>query len=261
MSFDSDNPLNLRILRQETGRFDPKLRIGPAIWPHFDLLWIHQGQVQINLGQEKHRLVIDAPGGVLIFPNTPFVGRATSARASASICHLDGIDPGITAGGSEYVPADQDRAFHIQNLINLSLDYAERLAEPMIRCRLMQAILDCFPAIPIFASPATRLDRAWIQASNNLHRIRSLSDVSAGIGLGESTFRALHRKRYNGSAGSYLKELRLTEAERLLATTGDTLSIISQSVGYAQPESFSHAFSKSRGRTPTAYRRWCKTFA
>lgn len=261
MSFNNDDISHLRILRQETGRFDPRLKIGPAIWPHFDLLWVHQGQVHIDIGQERHRLEIDAPGGVLIFPNTPFVGRATSISASASICHFDGVDCGNNAAGTCHTLPDPDNVFHVQNLVILSLSYAERGAKPVIRSRLMRAILDCFPVLPNATPQTTRLDRAWSQARSNLHQIRGLTDVSVGIGLSESTFRSLHRKHRKGSAGRHLKELRLTEAERLLATTGDTISKISQSVGYAQPESFSHAFSTSRGRTPAAYRRWCKKFA
>jgi|SaaInlStandDraft_1057018.scaffolds.fasta_scaffold21217_3 AraC-like DNA-binding protein len=261
MPSDNDDHLKVKFLRQEAGKFDRRLSIGPAQWPHFDLLWIHAGEVQIDIGLSPTRLNLAAPAGLLILPNTAFSGRSISAAASASICHFECPDTLMVHLGAEYVLPREDDVFHVQNLINLSLSYVERSMHVAVKERLLLSILDCFGAPDISAPPATRLDRAWRQARHNLHQMRDLTDVAASISLTESTFRALHRKQYDVSAGHYLRELRLSQAERLLATTGDTVSSISRSVGYAQPESFSHAFSSTRGRTPAAYRRWCKRFA
>ncbi|NKB51109.1 MAG: helix-turn-helix domain-containing protein [Rhizobiaceae bacterium] len=261
MSVDSDYNLPFRILRQEAGRFDRRLAIGPARWPHFDLLWVHEGEVQLEIGECRERVVLAAPAGILIMPDASFEGTTLTTSASASICHFEGgAHPSLQAGADFSLPNGDD-VFHVQNLINLSLSYAERNVDMDVRARLLSAILDGFAASQNAAAPATRLDRAWRQAGENLSLIRSLTDVAMAIGLTESAFRALHKQQFGGSAGQYLRELRLAKAERLLATTGDTVASISNAVGYAQPESFSHAFSASRGRTPAAYRLWCKRFA
>ncbi|MEP3278226.1 MAG: helix-turn-helix transcriptional regulator [Stappiaceae bacterium] len=108
------------------------------------------------------------------------------------------------------------------------------------------------------------LDRvvvAWRAASEHLSGIRDLSDVASIIGLSESTFRSLHRQTLGGSAGKHLQEVRLLTAEKLLSTTGSSISEIARQVGYAHPESFSAAFKASRGQSPGRHRRWSKQFA
>ncbi|MEP1208125.1 MAG: helix-turn-helix transcriptional regulator [Rhizobiaceae bacterium] len=224
--------------------------------------------MQLKMGTARQSLHLAAPAGLLILPHTAFEGHAISSSAAASICHFERADHPLLQLSSGFVLPDWDSTFHLQNLINLSLDYAEGGVQEAIRNRLLLAILDCFSitSIDITApiksfEPNSRLTRAWRQARGNLSMIRDLTDVAAVIDLSESTFRALHKQQYDQPAGQYLRELRLAEAERLLATTGDTVSSISAAVGYAQPESFSHAFSTSRGRSPAAYRRWCKRFA
>ena len=84
MPSDNDDHLKVKFLRQEAGKFDRRLSIGPAQWPHFDLLWIHAGEVQIDIGLSPTRLNLAAPAGLLILPNMAFSGRSISAAASAS---------------------------------------------------------------------------------------------------------------------------------------------------------------------------------
>lgn len=251
----------MHIIRQELGRFDYRFGIGPAQWPHFDLLWIHEGAVRVCIGKDKRMLELRAPSGVLIFPETPFYGSATGDFAKASICHFDtGRGVAVEADRGYCLPDPQD-TLHVQNLIRLSLAYARRSTEMDVRRRLLGSILDCFGDHVQPGDNHDRLEQAWSYAQKRLPKIRGLADVAAATGLSESTFRTLHRNKRGASAGKHLQDLRLSEAERLLATTGDTVAQVSLAVGYAHAESFSAAFNKSRGHTPAAYRRWCKRFA
>lgn len=261
MTDKSDADADLRILRQETGRFDHRFAIGPAIWPHFDLLWLHEGSVELFLGQSKAKLSLTAPNGVLIFPNVPFRGHARDGAANASICHFEWSPaerPDTPAVG--YRLPGSNSGIHGQHLVGLSQSYARREIQTGRRVRLLRAILDLFESDEPEAE-ISRLERAWEQASLRLDRIRSLSDVADILGLQESSFRALHREEYGGSAGQHLKELRLRETERRLASTGETIAEIAAAVGYAHPESMTAAFKQSRGQTPLAYRNWCRRFA
>lgn len=249
------------ILTQQAGRFDRRFGIGPVCWPYFDILWIHEGAVRLHVGAEPQVVDLVAPSGILVFPHTPFQGGATRAFADASICHFSGGVAGVADGVAGFWLPDPRDAFHVQNLIRLSLTYARR-GDPMpMRKRLLHAVIDCFQ--PRDAAPVVRgrLSEAWARAEGRLDRIRTLSDVAAGIGLSESAFRARHRAETSGSAGKHLQDLRLDTAERLLATTGATVAEVARAVGYAHTESFSSAFKTSRGRTPAVYRRWCKRFA
>lgn len=257
----SDDGGNLNIFRQEAGRFNRRFKVGPACWPHFDLLWVHEGHLRLQIGEDRGILDLQAPMGVLLFPDTPFQGTAVGDFAAASVCHFSGpafIGTELDSGFS--LPDSQD-TFHVQNLIHLSLSYVRRNVEMNVRRRLLRSILDCFGGAAPDDVGQGRLSQAWSQARERLERIRGLTDVAAGVGLSESAFRTMHRKALGSSAGKHLQELRLSEAERLLATTGDTVAQVSRAVGYAHPESLSSAFKKSRGRTPAEYRRWCKRFA
>ena len=74
--------------------------------------------------------------------------------------------------------------------------------------------------------------------------------VAEAIGLGESTFRSLHRNTLRGSPGKHLRGLRLSTAEKLLSTTGESIAEVSRMVGYRHPESFCTAFKAVHGQTP-----------
>ena len=65
-------------------------------------------------------------------------------------------------------------------------------------------------------------------------------DVAALIGLRESALRTLHREVHGKPAGAHLRELRLSRAEALLATTGLTLTEIARQVGYGHAETLQH---------------------
>ncbi|NRB17843.1 MAG: helix-turn-helix transcriptional regulator [Rhodobacteraceae bacterium] len=251
----------LRILRQETGQFGRRFPIGPVCWPHFDLLWIHEGEVTLKIGTESETVRLTAPDGHLIFPNVPFSGRSVNGKANASICHFQGGPFEDERTTMLFAKPDPRDTLHVQNLLRLSLAYAEREAEHLVRARLLGAILDCFVEGRIPKEYPNRITQAWHDAANRLSTIRDLTDVADFLGLSESAFRSLHRKSFGNSAGSHLRELRLSLAERLLSTTGDSISEISRKIGYSYPESFSNAFRASRGQTPRQFRNWSRKFS
>lgn len=246
-----------KILRQDTGRFDRRFRVGPARWEFWDLLWLHEGRLELRYGAANEPIGLFAPAGVLIPPETDFQGHAVDGPASASVTHFE------ATGGPEIIRIVPNAdTLHVQHLVQLSLDYARRGESLDRRKRLLISILDCF-SDPGQQKPLldTRLDRAWREATNKLDRVRSVADVAVFSGQAESTFRAAHRKQFGSSAGRHLQQLRLSAAERYLATTGFGLAEIAGLVGYGHAETLSAAFKKSRGHTPGNYRRWSKQFA
>jgi transcriptional regulator GlxA family with amidase domain len=91
--------------------------------------------------------------------------------------------------------------------------------------------------------------------------MRTLADVAALLDVSESTLRAMHRNALGTSAGEYLRDLRLTRAEELLAGTDKPLAEIALAVGYGHAATLSAAFRTRRGKTPGQYRHWSNPFA
>lgn len=249
------------ILRQETGSFSRRHQIGPVIWPHFDLLWIHSGTVWLKIGRDKRRVLLKGPDGVLIFPDTGFFGEPIGAKAEASICHFVSEEFAGREIDQGFLRPEEQVAMHIQNLLRLSLHYARNNVASPVRERLLSTILDAFNLPGSESDPENRIQIAWNASAARLNGIRSLADVASLVGLSESAFRALHREVFEHSAGQHLRSLRLNEGERLLVTSGETVAEIAKRVGYSSSESFSFAFKVKHGRSPMAFRRWARNFA
>lgn len=247
----------LEIIRQDSGRFDRRFAVGPVCWPHFDLLWIHEGLVTLEVAGCDGAIDLAAPDGVLFSPGTGFAGRSVSPHAEASICHfrlLGDWPPG-------HRRPRRSEAMALQAMISLSLRLAREGAEAGRRRRLVAAILDGFSGVEVPAAGEGRIDRAWRLADERLDRIRGLVDVAAQAGLSESAFRAAHRAERGTSAGAALTALRIAAAERLLVTTALPLDDIAAAVGYGHAETLSHAFRRARGQSPGAWRRAQRPFA
>lgn len=244
------------------GRVNRRMPIGPVRWPFYDLFWVHEGAASITFTAQGATLDLVAPAGVLIFPHTEFRGATSGAFSTASICHFELA--GQSDGPGWLLPRPGE-ALHIQNMLKLAMELARRdRAEDLPRRkRLLLALLDSFaPAAPAAVADVDgRLAIAWRQAGQNLHRMRTLSDVAALLGVSESTLRAMHRRAWHTSAGEHLRELRLTRAEELIVSTDKTLVEIAEAVGYRHAATLSAAFRDRRGKTPGEYRRWSNPFA
>jgi AraC-like DNA-binding protein len=244
------------------GRINRRMPIGPVRWPFHDLFWMHEGRTTISFPEQSVRLELTAPSGVLILPGTLFHGATVGTLATASICHFSLF--GHT-GEPGYLLPNPGEELHLHNLLRLSLHLARRARPEDLprRKRLLLSLLDGFaPRGTAMASADDgRLAEAWRQAAQNLHRMRTLADVSALLNISESTLRAMHRSAWNMSAGEHLRELRLTRAEELLAGTDKSLPEIAAAVGYGHAATLSAAFRARRGKTPGQYRHWSNPFA
>lgn len=259
----------IQLKKHQFGRIDDRMKVGPVTWPFFDLLWIHEGAVRMNFIELKVVESLNAPAGVLILPNTLFEGVALNGVVIASVCHFDyceGNSSNFLKPG--FIKPKKEEQFFLQHQVRLALRLAQNCNGQNMerRQRLLHSILDGFETSHENANPGlsvegSRLETAWEMAKENLSTIRTLSDVARLIGISESGFRNQHRALENGSAGKYLREIRLKRGEELLSTTGFNLSEIARQVGYQHSESFCTSFKKSRGVTPGHYRRWSKPFA
>lgn len=65
----------------------------------------------------------------------------------------------------------------------------------------------------------------------------------------------LFKEFFGTTVNGYINEKRICEAKLLLANSANTISEIAQKCGYADIYSFSHAFHRSTGISPTAWRK------
>ncbi len=253
MDHSNTTGIPLQIIRQDYGHFHKHARIGPAVWPHFDLLWIHQGGVDITVGSAREPIRLTAPNGILIFPNCHFEGKVQSHWIKASITHFQ-TSLVHSRGDPNFLSPSPDRAPTLQKIVELSQTYAQQGVPQDVRLRLLIAILDAFLSQRSPSSAKSRIQTAWDAASADLSGVRTLADVGAIAQLSESAFRTLYRRETGISAGRALTELRISSAEKLLGSSSMSITQIAREVGYGSPESLTRAFKRLRKIGPTAYR-------
>lgn len=257
------------------GEFDAHRRIGPSVWPHFDLLFVHDGHVQLRL-RERDAVELRSGECILIDPHTPFRGHTVSPRTRASVQHfaLDrrstALHPpfdalaGRTCGFQTFgavagkrIEADVARAMQLavlddapaalvreMRIANLTLILAE-LSHPLLQSAYHGGGGGD-------ADQAFGPVLAW--AEENLGRSPTVAQLARRAGLSCSHFRGLFTHRLGRSPGAWLMDLRLREASRLLRETRMPIKQVAQHVGYANVATFHHAFHRRNQMTPARYR-------
>lgn len=82
----------------------------------------------------------------------------------------------------------------------------------------------------------------------------SVETLCAELHVSPAYFSTIFKKEAKTSFISYLTDIRLQEAVKLLDTTMDKTYIIASKVGYMEPNYFSYVFKKKYGISPSKYR-------
>lgn len=82
----------------------------------------------------------------------------------------------------------------------------------------------------------------------------SVDDLCSHLGVGASYFSSVFKKDTGISFVTYLTDVRMNEAKRLLDTTDEKSYVIAGMVGYDEPNYFSYVFKKHFGVSPSKYR-------
>jgi transcriptional regulator GlxA family with amidase domain len=128
----------------------------------------------------------------------------------------------------------------------------ESLIGDALRAELTRSLGDEGPAVQMLAD--ARIGRVLVTLHDHPEQpwtVRSLAKVAM---MSRSAFSERFRDRVGRAPISYLTDLRLTRAARLLRSTDATVADVARSVGYGSEESLSRAFKARFGDAPSTFR-------
>ncbi len=102
--------------------------------------------------------------------------------------------------------------------------------------------------------PARHLTRAKDLADARYFEPLGVDDLAAAAGLSRAHFSREFRRAFGESPHAYLLTRRLERAAALLRSTDNSVAEICFSVGLRSVGSFTTSFSRTFGKSPTAYR-------
>ena len=102
--------------------------------------------------------------------------------------------------------------------------------------------------------PARHLTRAKDLADARYFEPLGVDDLARAAGLSRAHFSREFRRAFGESPHAYLLTRRLERAAALLRTTDNSVAEICFSVGLQSVGSFTTSFSRTFGKSPTAYR-------
>lgn len=105
-----------------------------------------------------------------------------------------------------------------------------------------------------FVPPARHLLRAKDLADARYFDPLDVDDLARAAGLSRAHFSREFRQAFGESPHAYLLTRRLERAAALLRTTDRSVADICVSVGLQSVGSFTTSFTRTYGRSPTAYR-------
>jgi transcriptional regulator GlxA family with amidase domain len=105
-----------------------------------------------------------------------------------------------------------------------------------------------------FVPPARHLLRAKDLADARYSEPLGVEDMARAAGLSRAHFSREFRRAFGESPHAYLLTRRLERAAALLRTTDSSVAEVCFAVGLRSVGSFTSSFTRTYGRSPTAYR-------
>ena len=120
---------------------------------------------------------------------------------------------------------------------------------------LSEAILAQLEAVGPTTLPSEEpLGRLWQEVASRLHEPWPLAALAQRLRVSVPTFQRQMHRRHGTSAHRMLLELRMRRAWELVRRTEYPLRVIAEQVGYADAFTFSAAFHRHHGCTPSSLR-------
>jgi AraC-like DNA-binding protein len=101
-------------------------------------------------------------------------------------------------------------------------------------------------------SPASNVASAIRQLRDNFREALDVTELAKSVGMSSSSLHRHFKAMTRTTPLQYQKDLRLTEARRLLRAGGHSVSTVAFEVGYESPSQFSREYSRKFGASPRA---------
>lgn len=94
----------------------------------------------------------------------------------------------------------------------------------------------------------------WSRVRERPHDAWGTHDLAAALGVSRATLHRLVRRHHGVGPGHIVENIRMEEAKRLLTDSRHSVQVIADQIGYASAFSFSAAFKRVVGKSPSAFR-------
>lgn len=243
----------------------PNYHIGPRISPYYYLLFVLEGEGTFIQGNRTYPLrkndmfCLFPQVGHEYFtnPDAP-LHKAFFAFDGKQALHLlnrIGLKPNSPHMPNALTPAVLDK---LQEFFNLNLN-PDRQITDLSRLAVFYQLFDL---LTLDAHPSRGMEGhtlSWLQKGAEYLEIHytegiTIESVAEFVGIDRSHFTKTFQKAYGVPPMKYVQQLKVNEACSLLKQTDFKLTEIAQSVGYPDLFTFSKAFKKAVGISPSAYR-------
>jgi AraC-like DNA-binding protein len=259
----------MKLLRCSYGEFTNQQVIGPIIWSFFDLLVIHQGQVEITIANKKTYKLFRGEA-LLIYPNTHFSGKVLSETSLASVQHF-----ALNLAGNEDKQSypsffndlnDGAKYYSLDNLligdIERSLAYNQTLLPAAYVGQMQLSLLHLILGQLAYRKHNVLYNSRYKNSFNQLVECYALNpeqslkveNMAAQVNLSQSHFRAEFVKLYGEPPKRYFLRLKMKAACKLLSQGQLPIKSISATLGYEDVSYFYRHFKKIVKTTPILYR-------
>lgn len=133
-------------------------------------------------------------------------------------------------------------------------------SQTLMRAYLIELIIKLFRELdrqrPEYTNNHQKLvEQAIAYMQENYKAHINLDDIVSGVFLSKDYFRQIFKKTTGTSISSYIQDLRINEACRLLACSDASSSQIARESGFNDIKFFYQTFKKAVGMTPAEYRK------
>ena len=108
-------------------------------------------------------------------------------------------------------------------------------------------------ALPSKAPRTPELAKIYLH--ENFREKITIKDVCRALGCSKSALLTSFKLEYGTTVNSYLADIRINEAKKLLTTTSNSISDVADRCGFYDQSYFSKVFSQKMGITPSEYRK------
>ncbi len=261
---------------QGFGSIGPAELLGPARWPHFDLIWVFGGDVTFQI-MNQHKLSLIEGSGLLIYPQTDFVAKTSSMNARVSVQHFtvnhdlgNLLLPlsrlrGRNCGVEVYQPPT---AAYVEQYIARAIDPDSQIRTPMkdaareaLMVLLLAELAQWIVTAPVARVEHPELARLYTWFASKLGQKLSIVEMAEFVDMSPSRFRTVFSQHYGSPPGQYFNNMRIEEAARQLRETRRPVKQIAADIGEDDLPNFYRMFRICKGQSPATYRRKYATLA